>query len=744
MHQYSDVLPEFNSKDELKKSKTKPIPVPVLEHGIPQELKDLKQWVCWRYALTNKAEWSKVPYDAALDKRASSTNPETWRSFSTAIAEYKNRNRPYPYDGIGFVFKEGDTLTGVDIDSCRDKNGTVSPEAAELIKKFGTYSELSPSAMGFKCFMKVKPEVVANFRTKVGDYEAYNHGRYFTVTGHVLEQTEIRDATPEFEDFAKAKLGERKDEPTNEAGEEIEPQEEMLMSEAEYNFRLNRAMDDIKFSTHYLEFDPTRHSENVARLVFKAVFYFGPDFGAVTKAVRDSAQWCQPWSTGKWDRLGTKEFKDGLAHTQDYYKLPRGWDAPDLSAKLDEHMRKAKEKARAEVTDEIMKLKERSLVEIVECGTELPTEGLPLDPTAKLIISAKPRIEILSLEDLLNLPDPEWLIDQHFHKGTLSVLYGAPGSYKSFVALDMALSIAAGIPFLDSFDTTTGPVLYIAGEGSGGLKRRSMAWFGEKNDGEIPTAFGLVRQRVDLSGTQHGIKDERKNNWKAVLDSVRNSHIGIPSLVVIDTMARAFTGDENSSQDVGRFVEVTDAIREDLGASVLVVHHTGKDAGRGARGSSALLGAADSMFLVEKHASGADMKNEKQKDAPELAPYGILKREVEVYPKAPRPHDRCSLVFDRTDATARKTQFVEKKDDRVKICGYIMHGIQEGKGTQDSIAEYVQNHWGKNDPDRPGVNKVKNVVREMHLANVLKYDNSSQRYSTDLAGKTRLAEFLAK
>lgn len=93
------------------------------------------------------------------------------------------------------------------------------------------------------------------------------------------------------------------------------------------------------------------------------------------------------------------------------------------------------------------------------------------------------------------------------------------------------------------------------------------------------------------------------------------------SLVVIDTLARATAGaDENSVKDMGRAVAASDAIREQSGASVLLVHHTGKD-GLNYRGSSAIEGAADAMLHMAKTDSGAlELRCAKQKDAEAFDP----------------------------------------------------------------------------------------------------------------------------
>src|SRR4051794_31851873 len=88
--------------------------------------------------------------------------------------------------------------------------------------------------------------------------------------------------------------------------------------------------------------------------------------------------------------------------------------------------------------------------------------------------------ELVCFDDLQRLPDPSWLITGVLPAGGLAVLYGRPGAAKSFLALDWALSVAAGIPWLGC-PTEQGHVVYIAAEGKAGLNVRARAWWNAHN-----------------------------------------------------------------------------------------------------------------------------------------------------------------------------------------------------------------------------------------------------------------------
>jgi AAA domain len=199
----------------------------------------------------------------------------------------------------------------------------------------------------------------------------------------------------------------------------------------------------------------------------------------------------------------------------------------------------------------------------------------------------KSRLEFLSLADLDNLPPLEWLVDDFLPKPGLCVLYGQPKAGKSFLALEWAMSIAAGVPTLER-RTIQGEVVYCCGgEGLPGLKQRRDAWLRQRGI-PAPSQFHLLKNAVDVANqAEMLIAAIRANGW-------------CPSLIVIDTLAKNFGGgDENSTKDMNAFVAGCIAIQEAFpGATILIVHHVGKDEGKGSRGSSALLGAVDAAFLL--------------------------------------------------------------------------------------------------------------------------------------------------
>ena len=203
--------------------------------------------------------------------------------------------------------------------------------------------------------------------------------------------------------------------------------------------------------------------------------------------------------------------------------------------------------------------------------------------------------EVLSLRDLMQLPDPRFIIDGVMIENGLTFLFGAPGCGKSFIALGMALSVAARLPRWWGKDIeVNGPVLYIASEGISDMKYRVSAWCQEmKMDmDDIPLHF--VRKSINFTS----ITDINK---LATTVGLYQQKVGaLPVMVVVDTVSRALPGvDENQQKDMTLFIKACDFLRETFGLAVVGVHHEGRSTGQ-MRGSTVLPGASDQIFHIRR------------------------------------------------------------------------------------------------------------------------------------------------
>jgi hypothetical protein len=221
------------------------------------------------------------------------------------------------------------------------------------------------------------------------------------------------------------------------------------------------------------------------------------------------------------------------------------------------------------------------------------------------------RFKLLTVDEVLALPPPEWLVEGFIPAGSLAQLYGRSGAGKSFVAIDLALSIAAGRSWLDEHVTKKGPVVYVAAEGLAGVQARVGAWLAHHQltpadlDG-----FRLLGEPLPLGEARE---------VSALISEAKGQFPDLPlSMVVLDTQARCTEGlDENHARDMGRAVAEADRMKRETGATVLLVHHSGYARGH-PRGSTAVRAALDTLIHLDGRKGVVRLACEKQKDAPEF------------------------------------------------------------------------------------------------------------------------------
>jgi RecA-family ATPase len=254
-------------------------------------------------------------------------------------------------------------------------------------------------------------------------------------------------------------------------------------------------------------------------------------------------------------------------------------------------------------------------------------------------------IPVMFNSDIKDMPPPSFLVAPYILENSFAVLFGAPASYKSFLALDWALSIAHGVDW-NGRAVKQGWVVYLALEGQQGYKQRQLAWHNENgldmNDAQLAT----VTVPVCLADPAQDGADIYKL-IESLDYSLKDKDI---KLIVIDTLARSFTGhEENSSLCMGVFCKNTSLLMQRYDCALLTVHHSGKNFELGLRGSSALQGAADSTFSIKRQGDSmvTCLKTTKQKDTEEAEPLFLEAREVSWHEAL--GVEQTSLVLDPSD-----------------------------------------------------------------------------------------------
>lgn len=256
---------------------------------------------------------------------------------------------------------------------------------------------------------------------------------------------------------------------------------------------------------------------------------------------------------------------------------------------------------RADLFDDPAPLDENSLPN--ESGI-LEDSGSGSSPTLDVSVS-RVLAEMVSAAEMGRRAPPVPIVSGLLFRNTLAWLIGKSGSFKSFVALDLAAHVAAGKAW-GARRVWGGLVVYLVAEGEGGMPLRVRAW--EKQNGEIAPELMMLPRAVQIAGA----------GWPAFIGAC--AHLQ-PVMIVVDTQAKVTVGvKENDNAEMGAMIERLDQLRRQTGACVLVVHHIGRT-GDDARGASAIDGAQDTELKLARkggdRALRAVLTTDKQKDGPD-------------------------------------------------------------------------------------------------------------------------------
>ena len=214
-------------------------------------------------------------------------------------------------------------------------------------------------------------------------------------------------------------------------------------------------------------------------------------------------------------------------------------------------------------------------INLYEYAMENPyvPEKPPVDPRRIRLIHAK--------DAMTNIKPPDWAIKGVLEKDSLTLLYGTAKAGKSFVSISMAASISLGIPWYDH-KTNKGFVVYLAGEGQRGIGRRLLSWQKLHGYDLHKSGFHFSNRGAQL------LNDDEAILLRDEILALQDHYGDKPAAIFIDTLARNFgAGNENSTEDMNRFVASIDRyLREEFGSAIVLVHHTGHEAATRARGSS--------------------------------------------------------------------------------------------------------------------------------------------------------------
>ncbi len=591
--------------------------------AIPAELKERPQWVTWGYESRDSGKPAKRLYDPKTGLPASHSTPDTWGTFDQAVAALA---ADATARGIGYVFAPEDPYTGIDLDYCRDPiTGEIDPDAQAIVEQFQSYTEISPSGTGLHILVKGKlPGAGRSVATqwangRHGKIELYDQRRYFTVTGDHLPGTPTTieprqaDVTALYQRLAQADPDQAPTRLANSLPPTNLADDDTLLSKA------RTAKDGAKFCRLFDQGDTSEyggdHSAADQALCNLLAFWSG-DADQMDGLFRRSAL-----MRDKWDEKRGEQTYGELTITKALLFVPNRYDG--------------------ESSDQ---------------PSGATTEPQTPPPVAD-------RYTLYTAQQMIALPEPPFLIQGVLPSQALAALVGDYASYKTFVALDMALSIAGSRPWL-GHTVEPGPALYISAEGSARLGRRIQAWqFGRGCP--LPRTAYFLPQAVQL------IKDDEITRLLNSIAALPQS----PVFVVIDTLARSMVGyDENANRDMGQFVAAAERIQQATGATVFILHHLTKGSNNTAktvRGGGSLPAALDTIMEIAATGDTATVKCTKEKDAACFESIQLRKRVVPL-PYDPRfPGDRTSLVLD-LDKSPQPRKAVRADDNAAKALAILV------------------------------------------------------------------------
>lgn len=535
---------------------------------LPQELTAAPLWVL---------HIAKEPYQPN-GHRASSTDSGTWRPFAEVVAAYQRGG----FDGIGFVF--AGNFWGADFDHVTDADGrfldsTIEDEVRALA--VGAYCERSVSGTGAHIIGRYSGEPLKGKNPANEIREAYVTARYFTVTGRpvpgIPSAATLADTTAQFLAWRAAHFEEDDKTATTAASQ-------TTMAGACSLDDLTSAERDaiVTGRTHDPRFDGLWRGESTGPLKADG----SPDGSAADY-----------------------DFLCCLVRVTDCRDL----DRLELMARCSARYRDKWDDHRTYLRGTIAKALRDNPTARAEFGDTSGTTT-PGTMTQTAAPNKTPRLYFELLDHVTPTLDQQALIKDLLAVAAMSVLYGESNSGKTFVALSLAFCIAANLRWMGRA-VHSGLVIYVAAEAGGGARKRLAALRVEYGAQARGAPLALVPCPIDLSGRGVDVQPLLDLMTQAVTATGRPL-----VLVVIDTLSRAMGGgNENAPEDMTAFIKNVDRIRAATKAHVMVIHHSGKDRAKGARGHSSLRAATDTELEI----ADKTILVTKQRDMEQGAPIGF-------------------------------------------------------------------------------------------------------------------------
>lgn len=539
----------------------------------PAALRELKQWLVWKFEPNPKPGKKdlKVPYYAksgtkrgwmpgVRSKKVGQGSPEELPLLVT-FDEALAAAQERGMTGIGLAMVPGQPVTALDFDHCV-VDGAIDPAVEALI--VGTYSEISPSGTGVRAFVlgDLGDRSDAHPEDGAFGFETYTTSRFVTFTGDVTEIAEL----------------------TGSENTVAEPSQ-LLLDTCEKRFgpRVVRQISVGKSDKERVGLTDAQIAE-----VLKWVAVGDHNrWMAVGMAIHHETEGEGQWLWDEWSQLGA----DYEGPDEIQYK----WSTIGNYTGNEKTFWSVLREAQAQ-------------------GCPVDVDTASPDEFELLPMPVGGKFNIRSHADFAGqVRSVRWIVKDFLPHAQLGVLFGESGSGKTFASYDLCAAICRGIEW-NGKRVTKGRVLYVVAEGVAGFVNRIKAYCHQQ---------GIKPSDIDMDV----ISDLTPNLLEPaqITDLIRDIQAREPyDLIVMDTFAQVMPGaNENSGEDVGKALAECKRIHRHTGAMVLLVHHSGKDASKGARGWSGLRAAADVELEVLRSDELRSISVTKLKDGQDGANIGF-------------------------------------------------------------------------------------------------------------------------
>lgn len=591
----------------------------------PDALRDLKGWLVWHWRQKpGSPKPSKMPYYVSGRVRTGTHGSEADRANLVTFEEAKAFAEKNDFAGVGLALMPEFGITALDFDNCV-KDGVIDPRVEELTA--GTYAELSPSGNGIRAFVLGESPDHKDSTPADGSFgfETFHAKGFVTFTGHVTELTEItgtENTVAPISDAVMAFCGTRFKRAARVRAECVGAGKPTFgMSPEQITELLNKLPDDL----HYEDW------RNVGMAVHHETEGEGFDIWhewSMNSPKYTTQEYCQ----AKWVSFG-------INTSADYTTMGT-----------------------------ILQM-------IRDGGGETGLETASVDEFEVLEMPKGGRFNIRTHNDFASqVRSVRWIIKDFLPAAQLGVLFGESGSGKTFASYDLCAAVCRGIEW-NGKRVTKGRVLYVVAEGVAGFVNRIKAYCHQQginpSDIDMDVISDLTPNLLEPAQITDLIKDIKQQQPY--------------DLIVMDTFAQVMPGaNENSGEDVGKALAECKRIHRHTGAMVLLVHHSGKDASKGARGWSGLRAAADVELEVLRSDELRSISVTKLKDGQDGTQIGFKLHTV-ILGEDDDGDDITSCIVEYTNtgrATKEKGQTVGPKERQILMVLNEVFGL----GTDQKMA----------------------------------------------------------